>query len=280
MLNTAIVKQVHDFVYQQPRSILEIASLLHCSWLTADRYVKSIAEHHGSIQVKVFRGGTRGALKIVYWNSTEGMKGSETREWLLRRIETGRKKEDFSPSEIFQFIDPTQKKLQILTEQQFHAETTVQQYMQLLQSAQSQVLFFSGNLTFSNYQSQDHKILSILEDLAMHKIQTSVLTRVDLPGFTNVQNVLAINHRVGRNHIEVRHCFQPLRATIIDTKVALLREKFSPSNYAPGELTETQYCLYYIYDPEWITWLQKVFWGLFRKSVDAEKRIEDLQLST
>ena len=59
--------------------------------------------------------------------------------------------------------------------------------------------------------------------------------------------------------------------------MAVLKEVLDPKNYAKDELKQKLYILYYIYDEEWISWLQKVFWHLFRSSIDAKKRIEELK---
>ena len=69
MLDNQIIKKVNDFVYSKPRSINEVAQHIGKNWRTADRYVEQISEEDGSISAKIFRGGTRGALKIVFWNN-------------------------------------------------------------------------------------------------------------------------------------------------------------------------------------------------------------------
>jgi hypothetical protein len=90
--------------------------------------------------------------------------------------------------------------------------------------------------------------------------------------------MLAINKRVGWDAIEIRHCYQPLRATITDNEVAVLREILNPEIYQKGELKEKLYVLYYIYDKDWIEWMQRIFWHLFRSAIDAKKRMEELKL--
>ena len=90
--------------------------------------------------------------------------------------------------------------------------------------------------------------------------------------------MLSINKRIGHDTVEIRHCYQPLRANITDDKVAVFKEVLDPKDYARGELKRKLYILYYIYDEDWIEWLQKVFWHLFRSSIDAKKRMEELKL--
>ena len=46
------------------------------NWRTADRYVDEIEKSFGTLSTRVFRGGTRGALKIVFWSSVEKIRGT------------------------------------------------------------------------------------------------------------------------------------------------------------------------------------------------------------
>ena len=69
MLTKEIVRKVNEFVYTKPRSINEIAELLGVNWRTANRYVEKISREEGTISTRVFREGTPGALKIVFWNN-------------------------------------------------------------------------------------------------------------------------------------------------------------------------------------------------------------------
>ena len=71
MLNNELIKKIEDFVYSKPRSVQEIASYIGKNWRTADRYISEIEKNYGTIATRVFREGTRGALKIVYWASVE-----------------------------------------------------------------------------------------------------------------------------------------------------------------------------------------------------------------
>ena len=277
MLNTEITKKINDFVYAKPRTVQEIALFLKVNWRTADSYVEKIAKEQGTLLTRTFREGTRGALKIVFRNSIENLAASDAQERLLKQIESGRKKEDFSPSEIYQYVDAKARKLKILNEKDYSSEENFNDFTDLLRGAASQILFFSGNMTFSNIATHDKKILSILEELAKQKVSSKVLTRVELAGLKNVQNVLALNRKVGWNAVEVRHAFQPLRTTIIDNKVAVFKEVLDPKNFEKDELKEKTHLLYYIYDPDWIAWLQKVFWHIYRPAVDAKQRIDFLE---
>ena len=94
MLTPAISSTVKDFVRQEPRTIDDISRHIEKSWLTADRYTQKIAEQDGSLRIKTFRAGTRGALKLVYWNNTSEPAQSSVQEKLFHLIMRGKKKRD------------------------------------------------------------------------------------------------------------------------------------------------------------------------------------------
>jgi hypothetical protein len=102
VLDSKIAKQINDFVYTKPRSILEIAQFIGKNWRTADSYVEKISNEQGTISTRTFRGGTRGALKIVYWNTIDRIHSSSFQEKLFRKIESGIEKTDFDPLDIYQ----------------------------------------------------------------------------------------------------------------------------------------------------------------------------------
>ena len=277
MLNQKIIKKINDYVYIKPRTIQEISLLINKNWRTANSYIEKIKQEQGTISIRIFREGTRGALKIVYWNSIEKIHSSQFQERLFQQISTGKHKEDFSPSEIYQYIDKNKKSAQILNEKSYYSKENFQDYQNFLKSTQQQILLFSGNLSFLNLSYKNKNILQTIEDLAKNNIPIKILTRVELPGIENIKNTLSINEKLGKNLIEIHHCFQPLRCTIIDSKIARIKEVKDPKVYPVDELKEKLTILYTIHDEEWIEWLQKVFFNLFRKSISAEKRIEDIE---
>ena len=65
-IDSQVRKNICDFVQHKPRSIQEIAQYIKKNWRTAERYVNRIEEETGLISSRVFRGGTRGTLKVVY----------------------------------------------------------------------------------------------------------------------------------------------------------------------------------------------------------------------
>lgn len=275
MLSQEIAKKINEFVYTKPRTIQEIALFLKVNWRTADSYVTKISGEQGTILVRTFREGTRGALKIVVWNNTERLAVSEAQKKILHRIETGRKKEDFSPLDIFQFVDSKKRKAfaEVVDVEEKERDKDM---ISLLQNTEKEVYIFSGNMSFINLKHGKEGVLEVLEEIAK-RASIKILARVDVAGIENVRKVLAINERLGRNAVEVRHAEQPLRGLIVDNKVARLREIKLPEDYRKGELRGKTYIYYELCDEDWVLWLQKVFWSMFRPAVDAKNRIDILE---
>jgi hypothetical protein len=263
--------QILDLVRIKPRTIQEIAQTIQKNWRTADRYVETLASETGHIAVRTFRGGTRGALKVVYWNAIESAKGSAYQQRLLNKIQSGRKKEDFSPFDIYQFV-PEDKRLAVLQNEEF-PNTKELQYSSLFKQAQNELLFFSGNLSWLDGWPDAMKYI---EQLAKKRIRMKIVTRVDITSRRNVEKLLAVNQQAGWDAIEIRHAEQPLRALIIDNAIASFKEVINPQQQRTKELKDKAYLYYKLTDTEWIAWLQKVFWHIFSQSVDAQTRLDAL----
>lgn len=269
MLNKSIIAKITEFVRQQPRTIQEIARLIDKNWRTADRYVEQIAQESGLIGVRTFREGSRGALKIVFWRSLEGAKGSVFQERMLDQIERGKNKEDFSSFDIYQFVDPAHREAFVQTSE-FSNEPKLM-YDKIMLKANVHVLSFSGNLSWIGLRPE---MMKAIEANAKRKIGLKILTRIDFTSWENVEKVLAINARVGWDAVQVRHCEQPLRAVIVDEKLVLLKQVMSPTFVR--ELKEKTFLYYLIDDAEWVSWLERVFYHLWGQSVDAKTRIDAL----
>lgn len=270
MLDKTTETQVLEFVRQKPRTIQEIALLLDKNWRTANRYVEQIALEGGQIAVRTFREGSPGALKLAYWNALEPGKGSAYQERLLQKIISGTRKEDFSPFDIYQFVAPTHCEAYLsLTEHSAHPSI---KYDDLLLKAQHQLLFFSGNLSWIELGQNMKKTL---QQLAKRKVMIKILTRVDITSQKNTQEMLSLNQHAGWDCIEIRHCEQPLRAVIIDDHYTSIKEVLNPQYIR--ELKKKTFLFYKIRDPEWVNWLQKVFWHLWNQSIDASRRLEALK---
>lgn len=270
MLERKIIDNILQFVQQKPRTVQEIAAMLEKNWRTADRYVETITTETGLISTRVFREGTRGALKIVFWNALTHGKGSEYQERLLQKILNGRNKEDFSPFDIYQFVDE-KKREAIMDENESPKNSRINQ-SNALNNAKNQVLFFSGNLSWIEQQKDAMKLL---ENLAKKKIAIKIMTRVDVTSKKKTNELLNINKRVGWDAVQIRHCEQPLRATIVDDNLVIIKEVMTSQRHR--ELKKNTFLFYRIEDNEWIEWLKKVFWHLWGQSVEAETRLAALE---
>lgn len=276
MLDPGIIKKIEDFVYAKPRSIQEIAQHIDKNWRTADRYIDEIQKEFGTLATKVFREGTRGALKIVYWASVEKISHSVFQEKLEEEIMKAKKKEDFSAFDMFQYVADNNKKAII--------ETTIDQnsvnlkeLAELLSNTKKQLLILSGNLTFINIKNKAIDIFDILEMLVKKGINIKVLCRVDIAmDIANLERLLSLNFKYGKELIEVRHREHPLRAFIIDNKIIRIKEIKEPTGMIK-ELDKKIYIFYTIQDKEWAEWLSKVFWKMFSFSIDSKKRLEQLK---
>ncbi|MEK6850364.1 MAG: hypothetical protein AABX85_02190, partial [Nanoarchaeota archaeon] len=162
MLSNEIIKKIEDFVYSKPRSVDEVAKHINKNWRTADRYVSEIEKNFGTLSTRVFRGGTRGALKIVYWSSIEKVSSTIFQEKLEEGILMAKKKEDFSSFNIFQHVKDRNKEAYIEKDVK-QKERNLAQYAKLLSSAEKQVIILSGNLSFINEKSKNFNMLAIFE---------------------------------------------------------------------------------------------------------------------
>ncbi|MFA5796874.1 MAG: hypothetical protein WC916_02440 [Candidatus Woesearchaeota archaeon] len=275
MLDSKTTKKILDFIYVKPRSIQEVAFHIAKNWRTADSYVDRIIKEQGVLACRIFREGTRGALKIVYWNNIEKIHSSDFQERLYKRIEAAQTKEDFSPFDIYQYVDE-KKRSAFLEEQSEYTITEKQNLVQSLRSAQKQVLIFSGNLSWAHASQGRRKIIDIFEELASRNVSIKILCRVDLESIQNIERMLEINHKTRKEMIEIRHSKQPFRAFIIDDTLVRFKE-MKQAKPKSGAEKSALYIFYDIRDEEWVEWLSKVFWNMFRTSISGLKRMSDLR---
>lgn len=275
MLENAIIKKIEEFVYSKPRSIQEIAQHIGKSWRTADRYVAEIEKNFGTITTRTFREGTRGALKIVYWASVEKISTSVFQEKLEEEIIKAKRKEEFSAFDIFQFVDD-KKKRAILEKAIAEDTTNLNELGEILAKTKKQLLIFSGNLSFINLKNNNFDMMKILDDFVKKGINIKILCRIDLTGKNNIEKVLSLNFKYGKQMIEIRHKEHPLRAFVIDNEIIRIKEVKEPTGKI-DELDKKIFIFYTIKDREWAEWLSKIFWKMFSSSVDANKRIEEMK---
>jgi len=271
MLDSEITNKIEAFVYVKPRCIQEIAEFLGKNWRTVDRYVGEIEKNFGTISTRVFRGGTKGALKIIYWSSVEKISSFIFQEKLEQSIFFSKKKEDFSAFDIFQYI-PVENRTSVVLDKE---EDNVEEFNKIILNAQKQILFFSGNLSFINIEDKNTNMLHIFEKLIDRKISLKILCRVDIEGKDNINHILSLNLKHGKDLIEIRHDAHPIRGIIVDGNFIRLKE-VKESTGKINELNKKKFIFYNISDKSWAEWLSKIFWKKFSNSMDANKRIGHL----
>lgn len=274
MLNPEIIKKIEDFVYSKPRSIQEIAQHINKNWRTADRYIQDIEKNFGTITTRVFREGTRGALKIVYWASVEKISSSVFQEQLEEQIMRGKTKYEFSAFDMFQHIADKNKKAKI-EEVISEESTTLDELSEFLLNTKKQLIVFSGNLSFINFKDKKIEILKIIEQLIKKGVTMKVICRVDVAGIENVKKLLSLNFKYGKEVVEIRHREQPLRAMISDNKIMRIKEVKEPTG-REHELRKKIFIFYTFKDKDWVEWLSRIFWKMFSFSVNAKKRLEEM----
>lgn len=274
MLTNEKIRQIEEFVYEKPRSIQEIAEYLKKNWRTADRYVREIIENNGTISSKTFREGTRGALKIVYWTSMEKRASSVFQEDLEKQILNAKRKEDFSAFDIFQHIDDKNKRVTI--EEKSSEETTnLKELAEIIKQTKKELISLSGNLSYINLKNKSCSIFDELENLIKGGVRIKALCRIDISGKENIEKLLSLNFKYGKELVEIRHYEHPMRAFIIDKKIIRLKEIKEPTGKM-HELNKKLFIFCTIRDKNWAEWIASVFLKMFNKSIGAEKRLQEL----
>lgn len=274
VLKSDIVKKINDLVSKRPMTIQEIAVAIKKSWHTADSYVEKIAKESGTINVITFRQGTKGALKVAYLTTNEHVHQSTLQENFLKRIEINSNKKDFDFFDIYAVVDPKYKKSVIAAD----SSPSNKDFFNFLRKAENDIYCFSGNLSWINLVDGNKKIKDLVEEILLkRKINIKVLCRVDIASLSNIAIADTINKKLGREAIEIRHCRLPLRGFIIDGKLARFKDVKSTKDFKDKELDKDLSIYYEIYDSEWTNWLQNVFWHLYRNSMPAENKIQELE---
>lgn len=274
MLDKEIVKRIEEFVSRKPRSINEVAEFLGKNWRTADRYIEQIKEDYGSLNVRVFRKGTRGALKVVYYSGLEGKKSNVFQKELEEDIFNGKTKEDFHGFDIYQFVEDGD--VWVKKGKDEIDAGRLGDFISLLRKAKKQVMFFSGNLSFINFKNKKVRVFSVLDDLVKRGVKIKIVCRVDVVGKKNVEKILSLNKKYGNELVEVRHREQPLRVTVVDGKFFNIKEERVPTG-RKNELDKKIFIFYNVYEKKWVEWITNVFWKMFNSSISAEKRLEKMR---
>lgn len=275
MLEQETIKKIESFVYSQPRTIDEISKHIDKNWRTAERYVLEIEKEFGTITTKIFRKGTRGALKIVYWASIEKASHSVFQEMLEKDILSEKNTQDFSAFEIYQFV-PHNKKTASVEVASDENKTDIEQLVAILRNTKNQLLIFSGNLSFINLKNKELNVFGEIEKAVKRGVNIKAVCIVDLVGKENVEKLLSLNFKYGKEVVEIRHKQQPLRGMTCDKQTIRFKEVKEPTGKI-NELNKKKFIFYTINDKEWSDWLSKIFWKMFSSSLDAKKRIDELK---
>jgi hypothetical protein len=269
------IKQIVDFVKKEPRTVQDISSLIKRSWVTTDSYLHQISENTGLISLKTFRKGSQGALKVVFYNYSEALIGDSLKENIYNMIRNGREKTDFDFMEVFQFVDE-RKKRHLVTSVEKGTISENEGLMDAFRKAKSRVICFSGNLSFINLRYKNRRMVDIMEEALKRGVVFKIACRVNMASLSNLSLLQRLIERYP-GAVEVRHCYQPLRGFIFDENLARFKNEEQVSLYKRGELEKNLVIFYEIFDPEWVGWLEKVFWNLFRNSLDYESRLKEIK---
>lgn len=275
VLKESDIKSIIKYVKKEPRTVQDVSRLIKKSWVTTDSYLKQIKENTGLIDIKTFRKGTQAALKIVSYNQADAPIYDEVRDGLFNQIRNSKTKQDFDFMDLYQFV-PDNKKRTFTEEYKEEEISKKQQIISMFRQAKNQVYCFSGNLSFINMKEKNTKIFSVIEELAKRKVVFKILCRVNVASLSNLNKLSKLIVKYPGS-FEIRHCYQPLRGFIIDDQIARFKREEQSKTYKKGELHKNIRIFYEIYDTDWISWLQKVFWNLFRSSLEYNERLKELQ---
>ena len=274
MLEQEIVHKIEEFVLIQPRSILEISEHLGQNWRTVARYVDEIESQFGSIKTKTFRGGTRGALKVVYWNLNEKISKNSFQSELEQQIFSSREKEDFSAFDIFQIADTKKKIARTIIDNKLDNKES-EEFVQLFKSVKKQLFIFSGNLSWVNLKSKNVALIKMIEELVKKGIKIKVICDVSISSINNIEKLLSINFKNKSDLIEIHHRKQPLRGMLSDSGVLRIKEVLEPTNKI-NEPSKRLSIFYTIQDKDIGEWMIKIFYKMFNTSVDSSLRLNEL----
>jgi len=277
VLDNATVEKIKALVYQRPRNINEIALAIGKNWRTADRYVEEIKLRTGTIKSITFREGSRGSLKVVYWNNTEKIYSTDIQEKLFKQIELGVEKSDFSPFDIYQFVDTDKRRAYYeLIEDESRYDYRIDTLAPYFKTAEKEISIFAGNLAFIHLEYKKKKILQYIQGCISRGVLVKIITNVNLVDLDNVETVLALNSGLKEPLVEIRHDIIPLRAYIFDSTIVKLGEIMSGQG-KQGQLQGLLAVYYELRDEAWIDWMQKLFWKKFQSAVPANRRIENIK---
>lgn len=261
MLTKEIENEIVQAVHKRPMAISELAQILEINWRTADRYVSKIVKETGLIDIHVFRKGSQGALKVVYAKTVLESQSSY-QKYLLNKILQGRSKEDFSALDVVQFCE----KKELYSSKTDPPKNTSFYFWDISKSVNDEILVFSGNMSWLT-----DDLIDSLKHMISNGCVIKILTKVDITSTEKLSKLLDLNKTVSNDKLFIRHCAQPVRGIIVDSKKCYLKEIFDKASY--NELSETKYVFTNFTDPEWVSFMRETFLQLWHSSIDADKRI-------
>jgi hypothetical protein len=277
VLDNKTIEKIKALVYEKPRSISELAIAINKNWRTADRYVQDIMLKTGTIKLRTFRGGSRGALKVVYWNNTEKIYATDVQEKLFKQIEMALDKANFSPFEIYQYVDADKRNGYF---EEIKDESTYDYDIKSLaphfETAEKEICIFAGNLAFIHLQHKKKKILEYMKDCVGRKIIIKIITNIHIVDLANVEAVMALNSGLKEPLVEIRHEVSPLRAYIFDDNILKMGD-LKLGQKKEGQIQNKVALYYEIKDESWIDWMKKLFWKKFQNAIQAKLRVENLK---
>ena len=130
-------------------------------------------------------------------------------------------------------------------------------------------------MSFINFKDDKVNIFETLDELVKKGVQIKIVCRVDFNAIDNIEKILSLNSKYGKELIEIRHREQPLRVSVIDKDIINIKEVKKPTG-RKSEIRENFFIFYTIKDKEWIEWITKIFWKMFNSSLSARKRLDEL----
>ncbi|MBW2970760.1 hypothetical protein KY320_01215 [Candidatus Woesearchaeota archaeon] len=274
-LNDEDIAKIIKAVKKEPLTVQAVSQIIGKSWVTTDKYLDYIKDKTGLINIKTFRKGTQAALKIVYYETREAKLGDDIKDNLMQKIQHLTHKNQFDFMDAFQFVDSSKKKSSF-EHYSSKASITDQRLFELLDKVQRSLFVFSGNLSFLSLQHNNRSVANVLEELVEKKVFVKILMRVTVSSLSNIKKIehLLIEHP---EFIEIRHRWQPLRGFLMDDNIARFKNEEHLQDYRQGELASNARIFYEVYDKQWITWLERVFWSMYNTSITYNRRIKEIE---
>jgi len=256
-------------VQKEPCTVQDVAQALGVSWVTAERYVKQVEQETGEVRMKVFREGTRGALKVAYHVSSESASKNELEKDLNKQIMAGRYKHHFDFMDVYQHVPIKNKSARVHKLSELHGVTS------LLRNAQEQVLIMSGTLRLLSESDDQGRVRDALIEALERKVHVKILCRINP---TTVHDLAGIEELAAKysSLLLVRHTYTPLRGIIVDGKRARFKDVKNPESDHFG--AESMTVFYEIWDAQWISWLSRVYFNIWRTSADGLARKKEFDV--